>query len=129
MAWLAFHGLPPHLRTEHTCKSAVKRFGGLVRFDDAPPALPYDGLLVLQAWVTRIEDVPRRIIARESTSFGHLDWYLDVQILAYEPAGDGDDATLLHTEVLCEITLSISSAVATPTSKARNIGLALSYSI
>ncbi|TVT99192.1 hypothetical protein EJB05_55461, partial [Eragrostis curvula] len=89
-AWLAFHGLPPHLWTERTCKSAVADFGGAVRF--AVPPSDGDDFLVLEARITRIEDVPRRIEADQIVGFGHLlTWPVDVEILAYAPVGEDDE--------------------------------------
>ncbi|TVT99193.1 hypothetical protein EJB05_55462 [Eragrostis curvula] len=89
-AWLAFDGLPPHLWTKRTCEFAVSPFGGLVRFD-APPSDVDGGRVVVEARITRPEDVPLRIEAQHHVGFGHLlVWPFDVEILAYAPVGDGD---------------------------------------
>ncbi|KAL6643049.1 hypothetical protein ACP70R_021230 [Stipagrostis hirtigluma subsp. patula] len=87
--WIEYLGFPPHLWSERAANGCLVSFGGVTHFDAA--TFRRSGRMVAEARVTRLAEVPKRVLLRESVGgAGFLRHHIRLVVLSAEPASDED---------------------------------------
>ncbi|TVU31122.1 hypothetical protein EJB05_22793, partial [Eragrostis curvula] len=94
-AWIEFLGFPRNLWFKRAANGCLSSFGGVTHFDAAE--LRRSGRMVVEARVTRVAEVPKRVFVFESGVPGLPNHFLrhDVRlvVLAAEPVFDEEGST------------------------------------